>query len=410
MVWTLSLLLLCLLGLTLAVLGSLVAVLRRLRAQSAVLSPGDLAAAEQRLREGLEVLRRGAEQSDAQQRRELGETLERHAERVRGGVSELSERTERQLNGVSAWVTEKLPLQVGRTVDERFKSEFVQVETLLKEVRARLVQLEGLSSGVGALRDGVARFSQMLGNVKARGTWGEWQLGNILSDMLAPGQFATNVHPNPRAQRRVVEFAIALPGDETREQVWLPIDSKFPQEDYERLLEASRVGDREAEAEAKKALVSRVKAFAREVSQAYIFPPYTTDFAILFLPTEGLYLEMLGHGDAVDEIQRQQKVLLAGPTTLAALINALQMGFQTLAVQKNTVKVLDALKRVRDTLDSFEKQHERLVKNLHTATAAAEEDAKRIQSLKVALKRVTFAEGEDAPSEDRQAEAERNDA
>lgn len=344
-----------------------------------------LAGTERRLNEGLDALRRGQEQVGALQRQELGATLARQGEVA-----------ERQLSAVRDLVSEGVPQQVGRVVDARFQTNFSKVGQLLEELRARFVQLEGLGSGMGALNEGVRRFSQMLGNVKARGTWGEWQLGNVLSDMLAPGQFARNVHPNPRSPSRVVEFAVALPGDDERAQVWLPIDAKFPREDYERLLAAAERGDRAGEEEAAKALVAKVKGFARDVRDRYVVPPYTTDFAILFLPTEGLYLEILRHVAVVDEIQRQQKVLLAGPTTLAALINALQMGFQTLAVKRNTVKVLDALKRVRDGLESFEKQNERLIKALQGSMNAAEQDASRIKTLRVALSKVAFQE---APGE-----------
>ena len=395
MVWVLSILLILLLGLTGWVLVALMGVQRCLRVQAEGATAAALTAAEARLREGQEALRQAAGQADALQRQELGATLARHAEQ-----------TERQLGGVRTLVAETLPGQVERSVEARFRADFAQVALVLREVRERLVQLEGLNGGVGALQEGVKRFSQMLGNVKARGTWGEWQLGNILTDMMAPGQFATNVHPNPRAPKRVVEFAIALPGDDERRQVWLLIDSKCPQEDYERLLRAAQQGDREAEAEAEKALVARIRGFARDVREAYIMPPHTTDFAILFLPTEGLYLEMLRHADAVSEIQQKQKVLLAGPTTLAALINALQMGFQTLAVQRNTVKVLDALKCVRDRLETFEEKNGKLVKALQSASAAAEADARQIHQLQSALKKVSFGEDHDEQTD----EAERDDA
>lgn len=394
---TVVLILCCFIAILLGVaVGLLFALLRRRGVTAEELpdsaSPEALEGTERRLDARLNALQQNSEQRGALQRRELTENLNRTSEALRQGVAELSQSSTKQLEQVRALVAEKLPeqvnLSVGKTVEARFQADFGKVGVLLNEVKERLAKLEQLEGGVSALTGSVARFSQMLGNVKARGTWAEWQLGGLLSDMLAPGQFATNVHPNPRAPTRVVEYAIALPGNEERAQVWLPIDSKFPREDYERLLEAAQAGDREGEAKAEKALVDRVKKFALDVRNAYVNPPHTTDFAILFLPTEGLYLEMLRHAAEVDDIQRQCKVLLAGPTTLSALLNALQMGFQTLAVQKNTVRVMETLRRVKDALDSFEKQNDKLVKNLKTATEAAEQDASRLRTLKRALNAV----------------------
>ncbi len=368
-----SVVLLLLLLLCVLLLGAVLAVLLRkpeAQALPPMASPESVADAERRLREAMELLRRSAEHSDERQRRELGLQLER----------------------LQAVVNEKVPVQVGKTVEARFQADFGKVGTLLDEVRARLEALGGLNTGLEALSGSVKQFSQMLGNVKARGTWGEWQLGNILSDMLAPGQWAANVHPNPRAPKRVVEFAIALPGNDEREQVWLPIDSKFPQEDYERLLVAARAGDSAGEERAVKELIARVKGFARDVHEAYVNPPHTTHFAILYLPTEGLYVEMLKHSDVIAELQQRHKVLLAGPSTLAALINALQMGFQTLAVQKNTVKVLETLKRVKVAMETFAKRNETLHKQLSTAAKTVEEGSKSIRVLERALSDVTIDE------------------
>lgn len=385
--------------------GLLIALLRRKALTPADLpqpaSPEALEGTEKRLDARMEAMRHHAEQQDALQRRELAENLNRTSEALRQGVADLSQRSTTQLDAMRTLVAEKMPEQVnrsvGQTVEARFKADFSKVGVLLDEVKARLTRLEQLDGGVKALAGSVTTFSKMLGNVKARGTWAEWQLGNILSDMMAPGQFAANVHPNPRAPKRVVEYAIALPGNDEREQVWLPIDSKFPSEDYERLLQAAQAGDREGEEIASKALVARVRGFAKDVRDAYILPPHTTDFAILFLPTEGLYLEMLRHADAVEEMQRSFRVLLAGPTTLAALINALQMGFQTLAVQKNTVKVMETLRRVKEALDSFNDQNEKLLKNLQTATGAAEENASRIRTLTKKLREVSLDSPELSP-------------
>lgn len=358
------------------------------------LSPEAFHLAEQRLVENLEFSRRATLDANASQRQEINQLLKGSSESLSQGVEKLASEAKQQLHDVQRLVVETLPEQVDKSVKQRFESDFALVRESLEQVRARLATLEHLNQGVTDLNGSVTRFSKMLGNVKSRGTWGEYQLGALLADVLAPGQYEQNVHPNPRAPRRVVEFAIALPGQEEGERVWLPIDAKFPQEDYERLLRASESGDREAMELASTALVKRVKLFATEVRDAYVMPPHTTDFAILFLPTEGLYLEVLRHPGLADEMQRQSKVLLAGPTTLSALLSALRLGFRTLAVQKNTVQVMKTLQRVKQALEGFEKQHQSLLKNLQNAVSTTEKETSRLQSLHVALQSVDLVTDE----------------
>ena len=356
-----------LLILLLVVVALLVALLlRKPPAPAQTVSPEALAAAEERLRNDLARNQSLSAASDKAQREE-----------VRG-----------QLGEMRTLVSEQVPTQVGKAVEARFQADFGKVAVLLDEVRTRLSKLEPLQGGIGALQASVTTFSKMLGNVKARGTWGEFQLGNILKDMLAPGQYEQNVHPNTRS-RRVVEYAIVLPGAEDGKRVYLPIDAKFPQEDYARLVQAAEAGDAEAEERAAKALADRVKTFAKDVRDSYIDPPYTTDFAILFLPTEGLYQELTRRADVMDRIRVEDKVLLAGPSTLAALINALQMGFQTLAVQRNTVQVMTLLGKIKKLLATFDEQNEKVAKNLETALKANEENAKRVDQLRKALDKVS---------------------
>ncbi len=364
-----------LLILLLVVVALLVALLlRKPPAPAQAVSPEALAAAEERLRNDLARNQSLSAANDKAQREE-----------VRG-----------QLGEMRTLVSEQVPTQVGKAVEARFQADFGKVAVLLDEVRTRLSKLEPLQGGIGALQASVTTFSKMLGNVKARGTWGEFQLGNILKDMLAPGQYEQNVHPNARS-RRVVEYAIVLPGAEDGKRVYLPIDAKFPQEDYARLVQAAEAGDAEAEERAAKALADRVKGFAKDVRDSYIDPPYTTDFAILFLPTEGLYQELTRRADVMDRIRVEDKVLLAGPSTLAALINALQMGFQTLAVQKNTVQVMTLLGKIKKLLATFDEQNEKVAKNLETALKANEENAKRVDQLRKALDKVsTGTEEQDA--------------
>jgi DNA recombination protein RmuC len=351
-------------------------------------TPEALNFAERRLIEQLELVRRTTAESDASQRQELNLLLKGSSESLVKGVEKLGVDAKQHIHEVQRLVSETLPGQVDKSVKQRFDSDFALVRESLENVRQRLSTIEYLNKGVADLNGSVTRFSQMLGNVKSRGTWGEYQLGSLLADILTPSQYAQNVHPNPRAPRRVVEFAIALPGQQEGERVWLPIDSKFPQEDYERLLIASDAGDREAMEAASTALVKRVKSFANDVRDAYVMPPHTTDFAILFLPTEGLYLEVLRYPGIVDEIQRQSKVLLAGPMTLSALLSALRLGFRTLAVQKNTVEVMKTLQRVKQALEGFEKQQSATLKALQTAVTTTERETSRLQTLRTALQSV----------------------
>lgn len=349
---------------------------------------------ERRLVDRLETARRAASEADASQRQELHLLLKGSSDTLSKGVESLGAVSKQQLSDVQRLVTETLPGRVDASVKQRFESDFKLVRETLDHVHQRLTTLEHLNKGVSDLTGSVTRFSQMLGNVKSRGTWGEYQLGSLLADMLAPGQYEANVHPNPRAQRRVVEFAVALPGDGDGERVWLPIDSKFPQEDYERLLLAAEAGDREGVEAMHQALVNRVKKFAIEVRDAYVMPPYTTDFAILFLPTEGLYLELLRSPGLVDELQTKAKILLAGPTTLGALLSALRLGFRTLAVQKNTVEVMKTLQRVKQALEGFERQHAATLKSLQNAVSATEKETSRLRTLQTALQSVDLATAE----------------
>lgn len=380
-------------ALLVVVIAMLATLLRRRPESEAAPVREALADAERRLGDRLEALRRSGEEADARQRRELGSSLGASAEALQARVSDLRSAAGEGIDQVRRLVSETMPERLEKTVSRRFEDDFGKVRTVLDEVRQQLLQVERLGVGVRSLADSVHDFSRMLGNVKSRGTWAEWQLGSILGDMMAPGQFAANVHPNPRAPKRVVEYAIRLPGNDECSCVWLPIDSKFPREDYERLLAAADSGDRAAEEKAAKDLADRVKGFARDVREAYVMPPHTTDFAILYLPTEGLYQEVLRRGGVVDEIQRAQKVLLAGPTTLAALINALQMGFQTLAVQRNTVRVMDTLKRVRAALERFEKQNASTLRAISSAQTNAEKDGQCLKTLRQALKDVVLDPG-----------------
>jgi DNA recombination protein RmuC len=278
--------------------------------------------------------------------------------------------------------------ELNGALNVRFKESSQLLEMHLKEVRDRLLAMGHITDGVQRLSESVMRFNRLLGNVKARGTWGEVQLERLLADMFVQGQYAKNVKPNPRSNK-IVEFALALPGAEEGKTVWLPVDSKFPVEDYERLLAATTA---EEAASARKSLNTALKLFATQVSE-YIQPPHTTDFAVMFLPTEGLFLEAASDGAFVDELQRKH-VLLAGPQTLAALFNALQMGFKTLAVQKQSAKAWDLMVKVKRRLDDCLADYDAAMKKLEEAGSKVNSARDRVNSLTRDLRNVTIPEEE----------------
>ena len=231
-----------------------------------------------------------------------------------------------------------------KTLNERMNHSFEIVGKRLEQVYHGLGEMKNLAEGVGDLK-------KVLSNVKTRGILGEIQLGSILEEILAPEQYAVNVAVVP-GSNKVVEFAVRLPGGEDG-YVYLPIDSKFPADAYMALQEAKESGDKVQEEQAAAALIQRIKLFAKDIQTKYVEPPYTTDFAIMFLPFEGLYAEAVNRG-LVEILQREYKVNLTGPSTMAAMLNSLQMGFKTLAIQKRSSEVWELLGSVRTEFDKFE--------------------------------------------------------
>ena len=268
------------------------------------------------------------EQKLDQMRRGLGESLER----MQAG-------NQAQLDGIRKTVDEKLQ----QTLDRKLNDSFQLVSQRLEQVYKGLGEMQNLAVGVGDLK-------KVLSNVKTRGVLGEIQLGAILEQMLAPDQYATNVATKKGSQANV-EYAVRLPGNDGT-PVWLPIDAKFPLDAYEQVLNAYDAADALQVEAAVKQLKTRVKTFAKDVQTKYIDPPATTDFAILFIPVEGLYAELVRVG-MVEELQREYKVTLAGPTTMSALLNSLQMGFRTLAIQKRSGEVWKVLGKVKTEFDTF---------------------------------------------------------
>jgi DNA recombination protein RmuC len=231
-----------------------------------------------------------------------------------------------------------------KTLEARLGESFKQVSERLEQVHKGLGEMQSLANGVGDLK-------RTLSNIKTRGTWGEYQLGNMLEQVLAPGQYEQNVKVNPRSAE-MVEYAIRLPGQDDQ-PLWLPIDAKFPVEDYQRLQEAADQADVGAVEAARLQLINRIKGCAKEVAAKYVCPPHTTPFAIIFLPTEGLYAEVARAPGLIENLQRDHRITITGPSTLIAHLTALQMGFRTLAIQQRSVEVWNTLGAVKTEFGRF---------------------------------------------------------
>jgi DNA recombination protein RmuC len=271
------------------------------------------------------------------------------------------------------------------TLEKRLGDSFKQVSERLEQVYAGLGEMRTLAAGVGDLK-------KVLTNVKTRGTWGEIRLGQILDQILTPEQYAANVVTKQGGSERV-EFAIRLPGPnaDREEIVWLPIDAKFPQEDYQRLLDAQEAADREQADRSLRSLEIRVKAEAKAIRDKYIDPPHTTDFAILFLPVEGLYAEVLRIPGLCDHLQREYRVVVTGPTTLAALLNSLQMGFRTLAIERRSSEVWELLGAVKTEFGKFGDTLAKTKKKLQEAAHTIDQAEVRTRAIERTLRRVEEA-------------------
>ena len=290
----------------------------------------------------------------------------------------LQEDHNRQLELIRKTVDEKLQ----DTLEKRLGESFRLVSERLEMVQKGLGEMQTLAAGVGDLK-------KVLTNIKTRGTFGEIQLGSLLEQILSPEQYAVNVATKHDSTNRV-EFAIKLPGqDENRSHlVWLPLDAKFPQEDYLRLLEAQEQGNPAAVEEAARQLDRTVREMAKNIRDKYLDPPNTTDFGIMFLPAEGLYAEVLRRTGLVETLQREFKVVITGPTTLAALLNSLQMGFRTLAIEKRSSDVWSLLGAVKTEFTTFGGILEKTHKKLQEASNIIEKAATRSRSIERRLKNV----------------------
>jgi DNA recombination protein RmuC len=296
---------------------------------------------ERMLREEMARGREEGANAAKTQREELTKSLEGVRSIVDLRLKQLQEDNSKQIDKMRATVDEKLQ----GTLEKRLGESFKLVSDRLEQVHQGLGAMQQLASDVGGLQ-------RVLTNVKTRGGWSEWQLGVLLEEMLTPEQFAKNMKTRDDTDERV-EFAIRLPGDENGAPVWLPIDAKFPMEHYERLTDAQESGDSAAVEAAMKILETQLKRCAKDICEKYINPPKTTDFALLFLPSEGLYAEAIRRVGLVQNVQRDCRVTFVGPTTLAALLNSLQMGFRTLAIQKRSSEVWNLLATVKTEFGKF---------------------------------------------------------
>jgi len=353
--------------------------LARLRDQAAAASE----ATRTELRAAAEATRSELATAAHTTRRELIEALAVVRSETTGALERLREENARQLETMRQTVDEKLQ----GTLEKRLGESFRLVSERLELVHRGLGEMQSLAAGVGDLK-------RVLTNVKTRGTWGEVQLGSLLEQMLAPEQYARNVATAGGSER--VEFAVRLPGpgDDPAAPVWLPIDAKFPREDYERLLDAQDRADGEAAEEAARGLEQRLRQCALEIARKYIAPPHTTDFGILFLPTEGLYAEALRRPGLADSLQREHRVVLAGPTTLAALLSSLQMGFRTLAIQKRSSEVWALLGAVKTEFQKYGEVLDRVQRKLAEASRTIDEEvARRTRAIQRRLREVEAAPG-----------------
>lgn len=269
------------------------------------------------------------------------------------------------------------------------------LENMLASVYKSMGEMQSVASGVGDLK-------RVMTNVKTRGIWGEMQLGNLIRQMLSPEQYGENVEVVPGSRERV-EFAIRLP-DQSGQTVWLPVDSKFPQESFLRLAEASQRGDASGAEEARKALLRRIRLEAKTIAEKYISPPETADFALMFLPTESLYTEILQHPDIVEDLQRDYRVMITGPGSFAAMLSAFQMGFRTMTVQRRSAEVWRLLGQVETDFSRYMEHLEDARRKMIQAEDALDSAVSRAKALQRRLKAVdtgTFGTG---PEETRKTE------
>ncbi len=355
---------------------------------------------ERSIRDDLARNREESTSAAQKAREELSANLKLGGDSINRQLAGMALSTEQRLDAVRNAVEQRLTAiqtdnalkleQMRATVDEKLQStlekrlgdSFKQVSDRLEQVHKGLGEMQSLAGSVGDLK-------RVMTNVKTRGTWGEVLVENLLSQILSPGQFEKNFKPR-QSSGEVVEFAIKLPGraEEGQDAVWLPIDSKFPKEDFEALGAAQDRADSVAMEAAGRALEARIKLFAQDISTKYLNPPRTTDFGIMFLPSEGLYAEVIRRVALMEQLQREYRVVIAGPTTLAALLNSLQMGFRTLAIQQRSSEVWKVLGAVKTEFGKFGDLLEAVKKKIDQASTTIDDAARKSRTIGTKLRDV----------------------
>ena len=315
-------------------------------------------------------------------------TLEENGKTLETQFQRIQESNEKKLDEMRKTVDEKLQ----GTLEKRLGESFKLVSGHLEAVHKGLGEMQKLATGVGDLK-------RVLSNVRTRGTWGEGQLGALLEQILTPNQYAVNVRSRPDSNE-IVEYAIRLPGPNNGDKtsIWLPIDAKFPTADYERLQEAAESGDAEKVNHASNALMKAVESSAADIRTKYVSPPHTTNFAILFLPTEGLYAEVARRPETLERFQSTNPVVPAGPTKLSALLNRLQMGFRTLAIEKRSSEVWKVLSAVKTEFGKFGIVLDKVKKHLDTASKSIDQTGTRSRAIERKLNAVEQFPPEKTPA------------
>ncbi|HHX15545.1 MAG TPA: DNA recombination protein RmuC [Fibrobacter sp.] len=328
------------------------------------------------------------DQSARSNREEQNNSITRLSGEVGQTINQMRETMERRFQSIQSDNNEKLEKmrltvdeKLHKTLETRLGESFKIVSDRLEQVQKGLVEMQTLASGVGDLK-------RVLSNVKTKGVLGEYQLASILEQMLTHAQYEQNVKTK-KGSNNIVEFAVKIPSkSETEDSIWLPIDAKFPSDDYERLLNAYDEVDVGAVEEHKKKLEVKIKNFAKDIKEKYIDPPHTTDFAILFLPFEGLYAEVLRIPGLFEYVQRNYKITIVGPTTISAFLSSLQIGFRSLAVEKRTSEIWELLGAVRTEFEKFGLVLENVKSKLDLASREIDQAGVRSRAIERQLKNV----------------------
>jgi len=337
------------------------------------------------IRDELRSGRNESSDSSRQLREEILKTIEEKSRTQQESINNLNNVIDKHLKQLQESNEKKLE-QMRQTVDEKLQSTLERrLSENFKRVDDNLTRLHRVFGELQGLQTGITDLNKVMTNVKTRGTWGEYQLGNILEQILTPDQYEKNVKPKENSNE-IVEYAVRLPGHDNSSQIWLPIDSKFPQESYIRIKDAAEKSASE-EKKATAELIRSIEKSAKEISDKYISPPHTTDFAIMFIPTEGLYAEIIKQPGMFDNLQRH-RIVVAGPTNLSAILSSLSMGFRTLAIEKRSSEVWKILSAVKTEFSSFGDILLKVKTHLDRASGTIEKTTVRTRAMKKKLKDV----------------------